>query len=205
MVYYLRTFTLNIYILIHPIPQLDRQKWWTKSENTTSEASKSIDVEITAYGVLALVQANRLGEIFPYFKWLLAQRNDRGGFVGTQDTVVGLEALATYGRFLSSKNNNLRLQIKSNTTEDKFMNVNKENSLLLQTVVLPTDTKSVRVSAVGHGFALFQLSYRYNLNGNDSRSTFTLTPKVLKTTAGRLNVVVCARFVSEKEIVGMNS
>lgn len=171
----------------------------------TSEASKSIDVEITAYGVLALVQANRASEIFPYFKWLLAQRNDRGGFVGTQDTVVGLEALATYGRYFSSKNIDLQLQIKSNTTADQFINVNSENSLLLQTVDLPTDTKSVSVSAVGHGFALFQLSYRYNLNGNDSRSTFTLTPEVRETTAGRLNVVVCARFVPEKKIVGMNS
>ena len=28
--------------------------------------------------------------------WLIAQRNDAGAFVSTQDTVIGLQALATY-------------------------------------------------------------------------------------------------------------
>lgn len=145
---------------------------------------------------MALIQANRSTKILPYLtKWILKQRNELGGFVSTQDTVVGLEALATYGPIFSSKNNDIQLQIKTNTTADKSIKINQKNALLLQTIDLPSDTKSVSVSATGHGFALFQLSYRYNLNGNDSRSTFTLTPKIREITTGHLNLAVCARFV----------
>lgn len=52
--------------------------------------------------MLALAKANRTSDTLPYFKWLLAQRNDQGGFIGTQDTVMGLKALATYARVIST-------------------------------------------------------------------------------------------------------
>lgn len=156
--------------------------------------SKSVDVEITSYGVLALIEAKRFAEVLPYFKWLLAQRNDRGGFIGTQDTVLGLEALALYGQYLLVKDN--AVQLKIHADEDRIINVKSENALVLQTIELPSETKSVHLTATGHGFALFQLSYRYNLNESDVYSAFTLKPTVLETTAGHLNVEICSRYVS---------
>lgn len=141
------------------------------------------------------MEANRNVDAFPFFKWLLAQRNDRGGFVGTQDTVLGLEALATYGQLLSSKNTNVLLKINTIVSEEHSFAVNAENSLVLQSVDLPSYTESVHVSASGTGFALFQLSYRYNVNETDLHAAFTLTPTVLETTTPAiLNVETCARF-----------
>lgn len=157
--------------------------------------SKSIDVEITAYGLLSLVEAKRFAEALPYFKWLLDQRNDKGGFFGTQDTVIGLEALATYGAFISSKDNDVQLKVQADANPERSLAVTKDNSLVLQRFDVPSDTKSVHLTAAGHGFALFQLSYRYNLNESDVYSTFDLKPKVLETTAGHLNVEVCSRCV----------
>lgn len=158
--------------------------------------------------MLTLIEAKRFAEVLPYFRWLLAQRNDRGGFFGTQDTVIGLEALASYGRYLKVKDNAVQLKIQADSIEEKMLNVKSENALVLQTVELPSDTKSVHLSASGHGFALFQLSYRYNLNESDIYSTFDLKPKVLETTAGHLNVEVCARFVYklivEKALILLN-
>lgn len=144
--------------------------------------------------MLSLIEGKRFAEALPYFKWLLSKRNDQGGFIGTQDTVIGLESLATYGRFLTSKNNNVELNVHS--TEDHVLKVNNENGLVLQRIDLPSTTESVKLAASGHGFALFQLSYRYNLNNSDVYTTFTLKPKVLETTAGHLNVEVCSRCVS---------
>lgn len=161
--------------------------------------SKSIDVEITSYGVLALIEAKRFAEALPYFKWLLAQRNDKGGFFGTQDTVIGLEALATYGRFITSKENNVQMKIKAENIEKSF-DVNADNSLVLQRLELPSETKSVHLTATGKGFSLFQLSYRYNLNESDVYTTFELKPKVLETTAGHLNVEVCSKYVGNAYI-----
>lgn len=145
--------------------------------------------------MLALAHAKRFAEALPYFRWLLAQRNERGGFFGTQDTVIGLESLATYSRVLKSKNNDVHLKIQSDTIDDRTLEVNNENGLVLQTVDLPSNTSSVHLSASGHGFALFQLSYRYNLKNSDIYSTFTLQPKVLETTRGHINVEICSKFV----------
>lgn len=143
--------------------------------------------------MLALMNSNQHAEVFPFFKWLLAQRNDRGGFVGTQDTVLGLEALAAYGQALSGKNNNIQLQIQTDTHQVKTIDLNSGNALVLQTVDLPSDTRSVQVYASGHGFALFQLSYRYNLNVSESHSTFILSSSVHYAMSGRLKVTVCTR------------
>lgn len=126
----------------------------------------------------------------------MAQRNDKGGFFGTQDTVIGLEALSSYGQFLTVKDNEVQLNIQADTIEETLLNVNSENALVLQSMDLPSDTKSIHLSAKGHGFALFQLSYRYNLNESDVYSTFNLEPTVLETTAGHLNVQICARYES---------
>lgn len=149
--------------------------------------------------MLALIHAKRFTDVLPYFKWLLAQRNDRGGFIGTQDTVVGLEALALYGQYLTVKDNAVQLKIQADANDEQLLNVKKENALVLQTIELPSDARSVHVSASGHGFALFQLSYRYNLNESDLYSAFTLTPKVLGINAGHLDVEVCSRFVATSE------
>lgn len=140
-----------------------------------------------------MINANKLADALPYFKWLLAQRNDQGGFVGTQDTVIGLEALAKYAEHLSTENNNVQLKIASQAANETFISVNSDNKLLLQTVDLPSTTKSIELFASGHGFALFQLSYRYNLNASDVYSSFTLNPKIAEITAGHLSLDICSR------------
>lgn len=176
------------------------QKWWTAKKPDSNESqSISIDVEITSYGLLSLIKAKRLTDALPYFKWLLAQRNERGGFFGTQDTVIGLEALALYSRHMYVKDSNVQLKIQADNLIENQLEINSENSLLLQTVDLPAVTKSVHLHASGHGLALFQLSYQYNLNEADAMSTFVLALKVLETTAGRLNVQVCSRFVKRNK------
>ncbi|XP_055306081.1 CD109 antigen-like isoform X2 [Sitodiplosis mosellana] len=171
----------------------DQHKWWTTSKPDARQ-SKSLDVEVTSYGLLALTGAKRSTKALPYFRWLLTQRNDKGGFYGTQDTVVGLEALAMYSQLLNSNENNVRLKVQANTIEDRVLEVNDENGLLFQTVDLPSNTSSVQLFASGHGFALFQLSYRYNLKNSDIYSTFTLQPRVLETTSGHFNIEVCSSF-----------
>lgn len=188
----------DFYLAMPLILSSDQHKWFTKSKpGPNVRQSKSIDVEITSYGVLALIEAKQFAEALPYFRWLLAQRNDKGGFFGTQDTVIGLEALASYGRYLTVKDNAVQLKVQADSIEEKLLNVKSENALVLQTLDLPANTQSVHLTATGHGFALFQLSYRYNLNESDVYATFDLKPTILETTAGHLNVQVCARFVND--------
>lgn len=140
-----------------------------------------------------MIHADRLPAALPYFRWLLKQRNDQGGFVGTQDTVIGLDALAQYVKHMSSQSNNVQLRIMAEPANETFVNVNAENALVLQTIELPADTQSMHLIATGHGFALAQLTYRYNVNESDAYSTFTLQPKVTQITAGHLSVEICSK------------
>lgn len=184
-------FQIPIFIFLF-IPNADQLKWWSNAL-TGARQSKSINIEITAYGVLTLIEADRLVDALPFFKWLLAQRNDQGGFVGTQDTVIGLEALAKYAEHLSTTDNNVQLKVEYGTSNETYINVNRENALVLQTEPLPSDTKEVHLTATGNGFALFQLSYRYHLSDNDVPLTFTLEPIVSEITSGHLTVEICSK------------
>lgn len=142
---------------------------------------------------MALMEADRMADALPYFRWLLTQRNDKGGFEGTQDTVLGLEALAKYAQRLSTKDNNVQLRWKTSEPEDINMNVNNENGLLLQTTELKSQEKSVQIFASGHGFALAQLSYRYHVNDSDALASFILQPKLsADSSPGHIHVSVCA-------------
>lgn len=107
--------------------------------------------------------------------------------------MIGLEALAKYAERLSTKNSNVQMTIKSPDSNETFININAENALLLQKLELPDTTKMVQLSAKGHGFGLFQLSYRYNVLDKDALTTFKLVTKVIDFKPGHLAVQTCAR------------
>lgn len=111
----------------------DDVKYWSKSAPTARDFSKTLNVEITAYGLMALIEANKITEGFPFYKWLLNQRNSQGGFEGTQDTVVGLQALAKFTEKLSINENRLEVTVEAN---DKIHNIllKPDNSIELQKV-----------------------------------------------------------------------
>lgn len=112
---------------------LDEHKWWsTTASDPSKRKSKTLDVEITSYGLLALLKAGRFADGLPYFRWLLTQRNSQGGFEGTQDTVVGLQALATFADKIFSKDNNVQVSVKAPPANETNFNVNTDNSLVLQ-------------------------------------------------------------------------
>merc|ERR1719351_371959 len=78
---------------------------------TTGDQNKARDVEMTAYNVLSLTLKNQLSEALKAIRWLATNRNSRGGFVSTQDTMVALEAISEYSLKISSEENNLKIEV----------------------------------------------------------------------------------------------
>lgn len=116
-------------------------KWWEKTVQHNAgccyKTSTTLNVEISAYGLLTyLLAKSDPSQSLPILKWLLNQRNSNGGFNGTQDTVVGLEALAKMAADIASKDNNVSIEVETPddpTTPNKHQIViNADNSLLLQ-------------------------------------------------------------------------
>lgn len=101
-------------------------------EGYCSKESKTLNVETTAYVLLTLQSIGNDSECLPILKWLLTQRNDQGGFEGTQDTIVGIEALASFATKISSKNNNVNVDVTTSTGAKFDFAVNADNSLVLQ-------------------------------------------------------------------------
>jgi CD109 antigen len=64
-------------------------KWWSKAipkddKNPHYSLPRSVDVEMTSYGLLLYLRRNYVVEAIPVMKWLIKQRNTEGGFASTQ-------------------------------------------------------------------------------------------------------------------------
>ncbi|KAH8411964.1 hypothetical protein KR222_003896, partial [Zaprionus bogoriensis] len=181
----------------------DGRKWWNKTAPVNEQqspwynATRSVNIEISAYAALALLENNLVGDALPVLNWLMDQRNAHGGFVSSQDTVVGLQALLMFAERFSSQGNNVQIGFQYGEGAETILNVNAENSLALQSVELPNNIKNVSVSATGRGMALAQVSYKYNTNVTSAWPRFVLDPTVNRNShADYLHLSACASFVS---------
>ncbi|XP_017097884.3 thioester-containing protein 1 allele R1 [Drosophila bipectinata] len=181
----------------------DGHKWWNKTapageqQSPWYNATRSVNIEISAYAALALLENNLVGDALPVLNWLMDQRNSRGGFVASQDTVVGLQALLSFAERFSSQGNNVQVGFHYGEGAETIINVNAQNSLALQTVELPNNLKNLSISATGRGMALAQVSYKYNTNVTSAWPRFVLDPTVNRNShADYLHLSACASFVS---------
>lgn len=98
-----------------------------------SENATSLDVEITAYGLLIF---NQIPEYFSegikVLQWLTSQQNSKGGWFSTQDTIQALEAISKFATKLKISNTNLQISIKPNSGLNVVASVNRTTALATQ-------------------------------------------------------------------------
>ncbi|XP_017758263.1 PREDICTED: CD109 antigen-like isoform X2 [Eufriesea mexicana] len=181
-------------------------KWWSKPIAINDKnpwyhsLPRSVDVEMTSYALLTYLSRNLVVDSIPIMKWLVKQRNAEGGFASTQDTVIGIQALAKLGEKLVTKNNGISITFMYEGGGQSQININPDNSMILQKQVLPRKTRLVNITATGNGFALIQVSFQYNLNVTGAWPLFTLDPQVDKNSnANHLQLSICSGFVPTKE------
>ncbi|KAJ6646228.1 CD109 antigen, partial [Pseudolycoriella hygida] len=180
------------------VPQEETKNPWLSQPN-------SVNVEMTAYALLTLVNNNQITDGLPIVKWLLSQQNENGGFQSTQDTVVGITALAKYAEKIAFGNSNAVIGVSYKDGRESTININRDNSLLLQTIDIPSDVRSIDIKATGSGFALCQLSYKYNLNVTGAWPRFVLDPQVNKNSnADYLHLTICTSFVPSGGVTESN-
>uniref|UniRef100_A0A1Q3FP24 CD109 antigen n=1 Tax=Culex tarsalis TaxID=7177 RepID=A0A1Q3FP24_CULTA len=177
-------------------------KWWHKpipesdSKNPWYGKPNSVNVEMSSYALLSFLEAGLDTDALPIMKWLISQRNDKGGFQSTQDTVVGLQALAKLAAKISSKNNDVTIVVSYSENQQREIKVNSENNLILQKFELPSTAKNVDIKATGRGFAIVSLGYKYNMNVTGEWPRFVLDPQVNKNSnQDYLHLSVCTSFV----------
>jgi CD109 antigen len=173
-------------------------KFWKRSDlGPEFKRPNSINIEMTAYALLAFLEAGRNVESISIMKWLVTQRNENGGFQSTQDTIVGLQALAKLSSKIYSDNNDVRVSVKSLESNAVEFHINSENSLVLQKQELPSKSRNFQITASGNGFSVLQISYRYNVPIKMA-SRFSLKPKVKEASNKEfLHLSICTKFIAD--------
>lgn len=175
-------------------------KYWTRDGKKMSLVCKpnSINIEMTAYALQAFLAADRISDALEIGKWLITQRNENGGFQSTQDTVVGLQALAKLAAKVYSSELDLSITLKSNAPSTTNMNVNSGNALVLQKFELPAAARHFDIEAAGNGMSLLQISYRYNVYDSVKKPRFTLRNQTESdSNADYLHMSVCTSFIPD--------
>ena len=183
----------------------DGMKHWEKKvaesddKNPWNSQPNSVNVEMSAYALQSFVEGGLESDAVPIMKWLVGQRNENGGFQSTQDTVVGLQALSKLATRIYVPNSKVDISLKYNDATTGNLNVNADNSLILQKYELPSDVKNIEVTANGRGFSILQLSYKYNMNVTGVWPRFVLDPQVNRlSTKDFLHLTVCTSFVPDE-------
>ncbi|XP_061402516.1 thioester-containing protein 1 allele S3-like [Musca vetustissima] len=176
----------------------DARIWW--SQNHCDHAN---DVEITAYVLLALLletPTRNAREEHEIFTWLTEQRNERGGFKSTHDTIVGLQALVAYSEkynTLDTKNLRVKYSAKDFRTQNVKsgeLQVDENNLLILQIEEFPKSTRGIDIEVIGSGNAFVQLYYHYNTILEDKFVHFRINPKAKLVNPELLRLEICFSY-----------
>jgi len=139
----------------------DGLKYWKRPELTTepryswSRNNDAISIEATAYCLLMYGERGmNIEASLPVLRWLTNQRGPQGGFISTQDTVIGLQALTSVSAKLFPTQD-VPLTIDVSYTDaalqnkKETININQANEMLLQKIYVPytSNMASVRIEA----------------------------------------------------------
>ncbi|NXG14494.1 OVOS protein, partial [Grallaria varia] len=171
--------------------EVDGSWHWEQEKRSPSEESPSFldhapsaEVEITSYVLLALLyKPNQkkvdLTKASGIVQWIIRQQNPYGGFSSTQDTVIALQALATYGEATYNSGTQNGVKITSKKPSEKVFIVNNENRLLLQQTSLPEVPGKYSLTKNGSGCVFMQTALRYNIHLPEGAFGFLLSVQTL--------------------------
>ncbi|XP_055894437.1 CD109 antigen-like isoform X2 [Biomphalaria glabrata] len=179
----------------------DGRKHWhqpdqPKTTNTWDypNPTKAVDIEMTSYALLTYAARGNIVAGKSIMQWLTEQRNSNGGFSSTQDTVVALNALSDFAKQTYSNNFNVQITTQLNATTSYTFNIDKTNSLVLQSRETPDVPSQVKIEARGSGMALVQVAVSFNVESEIFETTFDLTVKLIEETINHLFVETCAKW-----------
>ncbi|XP_025086516.1 CD109 antigen-like isoform X2 [Pomacea canaliculata] len=101
-------------------------------------ATSALNIEMTSYNLLTYILREDVEGAMPILRWLMELQGPKGGFISTQDTVVGLQALAE----MAAANHNpvavpLTVTVSWNSGGQAFkkdLTIDDSTKMLLQTV-----------------------------------------------------------------------
>ncbi|KAL8566696.1 hypothetical protein ACOMHN_050345 [Nucella lapillus] len=169
----------------------ERPKPPTETRYPWQRQTDAINIEMTSYALLTHLARNDVAGGLPIVRWMTSQRGPQGGFISTQDTVIGLQALAlvaaeiysptfspiTVTVLWSAGGVGRSLQFKlDDATLLKKMPIPIENN------AIPTEI-TIQASAPNLGdvssFAVAEVTLNYNVADDPLSAPFSLSAQVV--------------------------
>ncbi|XP_062505967.1 C3 and PZP-like alpha-2-macroglobulin domain-containing protein 8 isoform X2 [Corticium candelabrum] len=158
--------------------------------------TRSCDVEATAYASLAFIDRGNIAYSLQIVRWLIKQRNPRGGFKSTQDTMVALQALSEYAKLTVSDGRVVaRVSLNANQLTET-LSLDPSNAMQVQTITLTSLPTLVNVTANGRGCILASVGVKYNVPKPDETAAFHVFARAqIQRGACKYLVRVCNRWI----------
>ncbi|CAD6233951.1 GSCOCT00007427001.2-RA-CDS [Cotesia congregata] len=194
------TANKSMSLLLDRATRLHDLIWW---EDKTKTSSRGLNIEITAYAVLSLIKVggdDKMALAHRAIRWMAKQRNAEGGFTSTQDTVIGLEALAKYATAMAVTNATTDLSILVTAGDvDRIIRMHDENRRVLVQIPLPVFPTLVEAFVEGEGCVLVQTNLKYNVAHVTGSQAFDLsvTTKPVGSSSDECSmqkINLCARY-----------
>ncbi|XP_045170199.2 CD109 antigen-like [Mercenaria mercenaria] len=171
--------------------------------------SPPLDIEVASYALLYLIDSRQLQTGFPILHWLVSQRNSRGGFRSTQDTVLGLQAMSEYGSIFKD-NLDLTIDVESGSFH-KQMHIAQNEAMVLKLLDIPNTAifrgnnsfnhpPAVALQGTGTGSALVQVSVSFNVETEVSLPAFNITTTIIRETLRSIVLRTCTRYLPQRFI-----
>ncbi|XP_042724037.1 alpha-2-macroglobulin-like protein 1 [Lagopus leucura] len=191
---------------------------WSQTPSKTHSTSLwsqplSVDVELTAYVLLALLSKPNVTEAdfttaSGIVVWLTRQQNAYGGFASTQDTVVALQALAKYAALTHNTKGVAEVRVRSQRGSGRKFQVSYQNRLLVQEMALTEVPGKFSVQAHGSCCVFTRTVLRYNIPSLQVSKSFALQVKTkpdncTKNDAYSATLYVNVRYTGKRAISNM--
>lgn len=176
------------------------QMYWTKSGRENGEESSiAHEVELASYALLAFLKFGDTLTAILIMNWLVTKRNAQGGFYSSQDTVIGIQALAEMANMFYYPDVNMKVTVAYENAS-KVFDVNPANRLKLQNIDIPPSARNFRISAEGTGKALVNIWYSFSSLKERKAQTFNLSLNVKKSRKKNVFYLeTCVNFIARRD------
>jgi A-macroglobulin TED domain len=155
----------------------------------------STKVLISSYVAQTYLQVSRPEKVEPIMKWLLLEKDKKGDFHGTYDTIVGLQTICQMAAETSTSLTNLRFKFTNAENVSKTTEISEHDSFVTQHVDMPYGTDQVSLDIEGTGFAIIHQSFYFSMRLDEKFKNFELKIQKNVTQNGGLEVVTCLRYI----------
>ena len=134
-------------------------------------------IEAAGYAALYFMKKEQIEDSVPLIMWLISQRNAKGGFRSSQDTVIGLQALARFAEASRSgmrRRTDLTIILGMGGTFFEKFRIKEEKKMITKEIILDPEFGDYKIKWNGAGTAFVQLISQYYVSGKSYEPLFNL-------------------------------